>query len=142
MELQQERLIAIAGTGAVMVAGATLTVVGLAVPWAVSTDSYEYHSSAEIGWAMFTEGAAEVVVAIVLLMTVGVAVAAAISQSAAANRAAQTLGIVVAVATAALLVFGLANTDVNRPAVGLYTTLIGLVAVAVAATVRRRQLSS
>lgn len=141
LESELERVGRSTATSGVLAAGAAMVVMSLALPWSVAVGDAEFDESATIGWSAFGSDPLGLAVGLVLMLVVGLAAAASVSRSPQVSLAAHIAATwVCGVPLLLLLWYGLARAEVNRPAVGYYTALIAVAAVAITAAVRRSQL--
>ncbi|GAB3399980.1 hypothetical protein [Flindersiella endophytica] len=142
LERQVSATPALSALGSVLVGGATLLLIGLALPWMGEKGSSAFGSSAQTGWEAYTSEPLAVVLLLLLLTLLGLAVATAAGRSPVLHLITHVVADVTGLFPLALVVASLREGSTVAPGTGCYTMLIGALAIAVAALVRRSRLES
>jgi hypothetical protein len=142
LEWQLRATTAISGLGAAMVGGATLLLVGLALPWMGPEGRTEFGSLSQSGWSVFSAEPVGLLVLLAMLVLVGLAVATAASRSPKLHLATHILADLACLPSVGLLLSALREGSSIVPRSGCYTMLVGALTIAVAAWVRRGRLKA
>jgi hypothetical protein len=138
LEHQQRQATVISALGALMVGGATLVLVGLALPWISTDGSREFGSMTQSGWSAFAAEPEGLLVLLVFLVLPGLTAVTVAGRSAKRHLATHVLADLVCLLPLGMMMSALREGSTVVPRSGCYTILIGALTIAVAALVRRR----